>query len=155
MTDQLRAGLYDANRVTLATIPDRQIRQEEFIEQFAHRGVIICGNRAIKLHRRLRNEIEYRRRIYRYTQRFIGGGVDLRSRQAAKIREAVAQAAANRHHGLDFAHTVLEADQVRATIRETFEHVGVELRVGAVIDDHAHVLHRLAHLFDVRGDSVL
>jgi hypothetical protein len=155
VADQLRAGLHDADRVALAAVADRQIRQEEFVDQLADRRVVVRGNRAIEVHRGLRDEVEHGRRVHRHAQRLVGRGVDFSGRQAAEIGEAVAEAAADRHHVLDLAHTVLEADQVGAALGQPFEHVGVKLGVRAVVDDHAHVRHGLADFFGVRRDAFL
>ena len=48
VADQLRAGLHDTHRITLAAVADRQIRQEELIDQLADGRMIIRGNRAIE-----------------------------------------------------------------------------------------------------------
>ncbi|MCY1228490.1 hypothetical protein D9M72_408110 [compost metagenome] len=116
--------------------------------------MVVRGDGAIEVHRGLGDEVEHCRRIHRHAQRLVGRGIHLGRGQAAEVREAVAQLAADADHGLDVAHAVLEADQVGAALGQARELRRIQLRVGAVVDDHADV-HRLADLLHVCGNAVL
>src|SRR5690606_15869768 len=100
------------------------------------------------------DEVEHGRGINRYTQRPVGGGIDFSGRQAAEVGQTLAQATTDRHHQFDVTQTVLVADQVRATLGQLFQQIGVEAADVAVVDHHTDV-HRLAHLLDVSGNTFL
>ena len=108
----------------------------------------------IEVHRGLRDEVEHGGRVDRHAHRLVGGGVDFRGGQAAKVAEAVAHAAADGDHELDIAETVLVTDEVRIVGGELLEVVRLEAADVTVVDDDAN-LHRLADLVDMLGDAVL
>ncbi|SPA41445.1 exported protein of unknown function [Cupriavidus taiwanensis] len=151
---QARARLDDAHRIAGLAVADGQVGQEEVVDQAAHGVVVVRGDGAVEVHRRLRDEVEHRRRIHRHAQRLVGRGIDLGGGQAAQVGEAVAQLAADADHRFDVAHAILEADQVGAAPGQAGQLVGVELRIGAVVDDHADI-DRLADFFHVGGNAVL
>src|SRR5690606_7054983 len=70
------------------------------------------------------------------------------SRQAAQIRETVAQTTADADHALDVADAILKADQVGAAFCKDFQMFGVQTAERSVVDDDAEI-NRFANLFDM------
>lgn len=154
VADQPGAGLDDADRIAGAAVADLEIRQEELVQQAVGGVVVVRGDGAVELHRGPGHEVEDGRRVDRHAQRLVGRGVDLGGGQSAQVREAVAELAADAHHGLDIADAVLETDQVGAALGQLGQAVGRQARLGAVVDDDAD-LDGLADLLDVVGDALL
>ncbi len=83
--------------------------------------MVVGSHRVVEVHRQFRHEVKYRRRVYRGTERLVGGGVNFCGWQAAEVAETVAHAAPDRDHQFDVANAIFEADQVRAARGQLFQ----------------------------------
>src|SRR5450830_1569261 len=90
VTYYARTGLDDTDGIAGLAVADFQVRQEEIIDQLTHGSVVFLGDGMVKIHRCLRNEVEYRRGVHRYTQGLVSSSIDFCRRQATEVSKTVA-----------------------------------------------------------------
>lgn len=110
-------------------------REKERLKDPFHHRLVAGPHCPIEALCQLRHEIEHRRRI--------GGNADaveafceeLVGRHSAYVAEPVAELGRHVAHEVDFADTVLEADQVGAGLSQARNRVGIRDGIGAVVEN--------------------
>src|SRR4030095_12533050 len=81
-------------RVAGAPVADREVGEEERVEQASGRGLVVLREGIVELHGRARDEVEDRGRVDGHADRLVRGRVDLGRRQPTEVGEALAEPAA-------------------------------------------------------------
>jgi hypothetical protein len=135
-------------------IAQRDVGEEEVTEQSVGGFPVVGPNRIEETSGHAGEEIEDRGRVRTEPDLLVRHGEDLRRRHASNIDQAVAEPVTHRDQLLDFARTVLESNEIRASVHQAFERLDAEDAIVPIVDNDTDI-HRPADHTNVAIEAFL